>query len=262
MATALVDIPPSNYGVPGSHMLHNARLPEIPLKPSEAIDPSRIANQWAEDFNLLVDGQGSSAKELFLTESYWRDLSCSSWNFHTFQGLSKISIALEVQRKKSRSIRLQIDSPSDYRKPSKAPVDFKGQIEGVQAFLIVETDIGRGRGLVKLVQDGETWKAFTLFTTLEELKGHEEAVCSRRPSGVDHGAHPGRLNWQERRNAEANCEGHFEPTVLIIGMHVRADTGELHLTYTRFRPGRSHCSCSTEAVGGTDSDHRSKPTGR
>ncbi|KAL8873679.1 MAG: hypothetical protein Q9174_000884 [Haloplaca sp. 1 TL-2023] len=217
MATALVDIPPSNYGVPGSHRLHHARLPEVHVKPSESIDPSRIAGQWVEDFNKLVDGQDSAANELFLNESYWRDLSCSSWNFHTFTGMSKISTALEVQRKKNSSIRLQIDSSSDYKKPSKSKVDFEGHVAGVQAFLTVETGIGRGRGLVKLVNDGATWKAFTLFTTLEELKGREEAVCSRRPSGVDHGAHPGRLNWQERRNAEANCEGQFEPTVLIIG---------------------------------------------
>ena len=64
------------------------------------------------------------------------------------------------------------------------------------------------------------WKAYTLFTVLQELKGHEELNCARRPQGVDHGAHEGRLNWQERRVAEQNLEGkegENEPTVLIVG---------------------------------------------
>jgi hypothetical protein len=48
-------------------------------------------------------------------------------------------------------------------------VDFTGKIMGVQSFLTVETDVGRGRGLVELLQDqqdGGKWKAFTLFTTM------------------------------------------------------------------------------------------------
>ena len=87
------------------------------------------------------------------------------------------------------------------------------------SFLTIETDVGRGRGLVRLLQDQEDgkWKAFTLFTTMHELKGHEETVRGRRPNGVIHGGQPGRKNWQERRKATENFEGDIEPTVLILG---------------------------------------------
>jgi len=97
-------------------------------------------------------------------------------------------------------------------------VDFHGEVKGVGSFLIIETDVGRGRGIVRLLQDHDgKWKAFTLFTAMHELKGHEETVRGNRPHGVDHGGKPGRKNWQERRNATENFDGELEPTVLILG---------------------------------------------
>lgn len=222
MATAAVEIPPSNHGIPGSHMLVHANFPEVSPKPLESIDPQRVATAWVDAFNDLLHSQEDVTGKLFLEESYWRDLLCSTWDFHTFRGRSKISSVLKTGDKPCRLRELKIDSNSDVKKPTLSPVDFNGSLKGVQAFLTVETDAGRGRGLVKLVpdiKDGGNWKAFILFTTLEELKGHEESVCTRRPTGVEHGAHPGRLNWQQRRDAEANCEAPFEPTVLIIGTY-------------------------------------------
>ena len=65
----------------------------------------------------------------------------------------------------------------------------------VQAFLKVETDVGSGEGIVRLVQEGGNWKVFTLFTFLKELRGHEESVGKRRPHGVEHGEHASQKNW-------------------------------------------------------------------
>lgn len=221
MATAAVEVPPSNHGVPGSHLLVQARLPAPAPKATESIDPQSVATAWVDRFNDVLREQHVPVDKLFVKESYWRDLLCSSWDFHTYQGLSKISSVLQRQKGQCRVSSVGIDASSDVRKPRICPIDFHGAVEGVQVFLNVQTDIGRGRGLVKLVRDatdGNSWKAFTLFTTLEELTGHEESTGTRRPTGVNHGAHPGRLNWQQRRDAEANCESPFDPTVLIIGM--------------------------------------------
>ena len=259
MATAAVEIPSSNHGVPGSHLPVHAKYPEAPPRPLEPVDPRRVASQWVDTFNNLLDGQGDADRELFLEDSYWRDLLCSSWDFHTFQGLAKISSVLKTRDTRPRLMKLVIDANSKAREPVLSPIDFKGSIRGIQAFLTVETDIGRGRGMVKLVQDvkhGGKWKAFTLFTTLEELKGYEESIWSRRPSGVEHGAHPGRLNWQQRRDAEANCEGSFEPTVLVLGMYTlnNPDFYSL-LTKPRCGTGRSGSSCSIEAAWRTSTYH-------
>ena len=93
-------------------------------------------------------------------------------------------------------------------------------MKGVQSFLTLETDVGRGRGIVRLLQDdkdNEKWKVFTLFTTLEELVGFEESVEERRPSGVQHGAQLERKNWKEMRSAQQEFE-ESEPAVIIMGI--------------------------------------------
>ncbi|KAL8800605.1 MAG: hypothetical protein Q9182_005067 [Xanthomendoza sp. 2 TL-2023] len=201
-------------------MLGHVDLPEIIPNFSESMDPQSVTTSWLQLFNDMINGHEVKIEDIFLEDSYWRDLLCSTWNFHTYHGLPKISSVLNAGDRRCRLKSLSIDSSSDSKKPSICPIDFHGTIQGLQAFLTVETDVGSGRGLVKLVQDrkaGGKWKAFILFTTLQELKGHEELVHTRRPTGVDHGANSGRLNWQERRSVEENCEGSFEPTVLIIG---------------------------------------------
>ena len=121
----------------------------------------------------------------------------------------------------SRLQRVEIDKSVKGREPSIAPLDYTGSAKGITAFLALETDIGRGRGIVRLAKDpadGE-WKAFTFFATLEELKGHEEPLGPRRADGVVHGANPGRKNWLERRVAERNYSDGAEPTVVIVGAY-------------------------------------------
>lgn len=93
----------------------------------------------------------------------------------------------------------------------------EGDVHIVQAFLRIETDVGKGDGIVRLVYDQGSWKAYTLFTCLKELKGHEESVGKNRPQGVEHGEHTSSLNWLDRRKAEQNFDDGLEPTVLILG---------------------------------------------
>ena len=112
--------------------------------------------------------------------------------------------------------RVEIDRSSELRKPTITGFDGKGNVQGVQTFLTTESDVGRGLGVVRLVQQDGELKVFTLFTSMRELKGHEESINSRRPEGVAHGGQPGRKNWLERRVADENFEN-SEPTVLILG---------------------------------------------
>lgn len=111
---------------------------------------------------------------------------------------------------------VEIDRSSDLRKPTITGFDGKGNVQGVQTFLTTESDVGRGLGVVRLVQQDGKLKVFTLFTSMRDLKGHEETVFGKRPEGVAHGGRPGRKNWLERRQADDNFEN-SEPTVLILG---------------------------------------------
>jgi len=102
--------------------------------------------------------------------------------------------------------------------PSVQPIDFLGEVKAIVSFINVETDVGRGRGLVRLSRDANDgkYKAFSLFTAMLELNGFEESVSSRRPHGVRHGYNPGKRNWLELRTEEQSFTN-TEPTVLIIG---------------------------------------------
>lgn len=89
-------------------------------------------------------------------------------------------------------------------------------------FLEIETDVGTGKGLVRLLHEVESqkWKAFTLYTALYELRGHAETVRHRRHSGFIYrfpGAPTEFHNWREMRIAQENFKASLEPTVLIIG---------------------------------------------
>ena len=220
MATVEIQVPPSNYRVPGSHPLTQVSYPKTIDEPPS--DAARVATDWVASFNSLLQSESPQSNKLFLQESYWRDLLCLTWDFHTLHGPEKISSQIKSQKKGCWIKSVGIDKSSQVRKPRLAPVDFAGNVNGIQSFLTVDTDVGRGRGVVRLLPDPEDsrrWKAFTLFTSLEELKGYEEVNGERRPTGTDRKTEPGRKNWKQRRTAEENFEGGLEPAVLIVGKY-------------------------------------------
>lgn len=113
---------------------------------------------------------------------------------------------------------LEMDKSIKGREPVVAPLDYSGSAKSVNAYLTTETDVGRGRGVIRLCKDLDgTWKAFTLFTTMQELKGYEEPLGERRAEGVEHGGMPGRLNWADRRQIQKNYSDGSQPTVVIVG---------------------------------------------
>ena len=218
MATAALQIPSSNYILPGSHHLQPTSYP-ICLD-SASVNAAEVAEAWTSSLNYLIDKGEVNVSRLFLKDSYWRDLLCLAWDFHTLQGRDGITSFLENQNNVWRIKSVTVDNSSDVRKPMVSAFDFEGNIKGVQSFLTVETDVGRGRGLVRLLRDPEArgrWKAFTLFTTLEELTGYEASMNERRPTGLEHSTTPGHKNWKEMRIAEENFETDLEPVVLIVG---------------------------------------------
>ena len=69
----------------------------------------------------------------------------------------------------------------------------------VTAWIRFETGVGRGRGLLRLLEEDGEDRAFTLLTTLYELKGFEEPRGTHRPMGAEHGANKQRATWKERQ---------------------------------------------------------------
>jgi cation diffusion facilitator CzcD-associated flavoprotein CzcO len=64
--------------------------------------------------------------------------------------------------------------------------------------------------------DGDTLKAWTLLTALDELKGFEERVGRSRPDGKSYARDFRGPNWLDRRKANARY-GDRDPSVLVVG---------------------------------------------
>ena len=152
--------------------------------------PSQRATRWLEQFEkaLTASDTGAAAK-LFVPECYWRDLVSFTWNLKTQEGRDAISDMLSAQLK--------------HVKPSKFTlVGDATEADGVvDAWFNFETAASRGLGHLRLKAGDHGDQAWTLLTTMVELKGFEEARGQTRPKGVSHGVHKGRKSWQEVMNA-------------------------------------------------------------
>jgi len=84
----------------------------------------------------------------------------------------------------------------------------------VEAWLTFETGVARGRGHLRL-KNGKAW---TLLTTMSELKGHEEKKGPNRIKGAEHGVQRNRQSWLEKRRQEEAELGYArQPYCVIIG---------------------------------------------
>ncbi len=170
-----------------------------PARPSVATE----VDHWLSRFDeALARGDAAGAAELFADESYWRDLVAFSWNFKTVEGRSGVEDLLGATLVHAR--------PSGWR-----VTEDPASADGVsQAWIAFETEVGRGRGHLRLI-DGKAW---TLLTALDELKGYEQGLGPRRPMGVEHGANPQRHTWLDDRRREAEELGYTtQPYVVIVG---------------------------------------------
>ena len=168
-----------------------------------AVQPAAEVEQWLSRFDdALTAGDAAAAAELFADESYWRDLVAFTWNLKTVEGPAGVRDMLDNTLGRTRPESWHTTEP---------PAAADGVIE---AWIEFETAVGRGRGHLRL-KDGKAW---TLLTTLTELKGHEEPAGRGRPKGIEHGADPERETWLEQREREAAELGHeTQPYVVIVG---------------------------------------------
>ncbi|MGH8862102.1 MAG: NAD(P)-binding domain-containing protein, partial [Jatrophihabitantaceae bacterium] len=170
------------------------------------VTPTRtVIEAWLDGFDrALSAGDAAAAASLFGEECYWRDLIAFTWNLKTSEGRGEITAMLEATLPGARPSGWAIQAGEE-------PAEADGVTE---AWLDFETAVGRGRGHLRL-RDGVAW---TLLTTLYELKGFEEPARGTRPMGAEHGVNRERETWAEKREREARELGYAtQPYVLIVG---------------------------------------------
>jgi putative flavoprotein involved in K+ transport len=165
--------------------------------------PTQRAREWLGAFAAGLDrGDVSAATALFADECYWRDLVSFTWNLKTLESRDEIARMLPAT--------LPAAKPSHWALTGEATA-----ADGTtEAWFTFETDVARGKGHLRLKDD----KAWTLLTTMTELKGHEEPRGARRPKGVEHGAHRDRKSWLEAKTEEERTLGSsMQPYCVIVG---------------------------------------------
>ena len=172
-----------------------------------APSPQERVDAWLAEFEAALAARDiERATGLFATDSFWRDLVAFTWNLKTVEGREQIADMLGE--------RLDDTTPSDFRTSEPATED--GGV--VSAFIEFDTATGRGVGHLRLRDDGDGDAAWTLLTTLQELKGHEESSGATRVLGAVHGSDTDRRSWAEKREAEEAALGREDqPYVLVVG---------------------------------------------
>jgi putative flavoprotein involved in K+ transport len=168
-----------------------------------SVTPAAVVQGWLDAFGAaLARRDYGAAAAMFGADAYWRDLVSFTWNIKTAEDPAAIRAMLEATVPEAR--------PSNWALQGEAS-DASGPTEGWFTF---ETAVGRGKGHLRLIGG----KAWTMLTTLQELKGFEEKKGERRVKGVEHGSHPGRRTWLERKTEEdAQLGSHNQPYVVIVG---------------------------------------------
>ncbi|MGC0362371.1 putative flavoprotein involved in K+ transport [Rhodococcus sp. 27YEA15] len=171
-------------------------------------DAERTARSWIDGFHAAASGSdGSFVDELFVEDSWWRDILARSWDFETIRGVDAIGGAIGDGG--LTNVRLD-ETASPRLVESDAGEAF------IEAIFLFDTTHGAGRGVVRLeILDG-TWKASTLFTTLQDLRGLEQRRGHRRPVRIPEVKGSALENWADWRRRTSDFED-SSPTVVIIG---------------------------------------------
>jgi cation diffusion facilitator CzcD-associated flavoprotein CzcO len=178
-------------------------------------DVSVSAANWLAQFEReLAHPKDSALQALFHPDSYWRDVLALSWNLQTTNGADAIvkELSALAGRAAPRNFRIDPERAAP-RRVTRAGTN------AVEAIFKFETAQGRGSGILRLIpdtSDANAPKAWTLLTALDELKGFEEPLGSRRPRGQSYSRDFRGPNWLDQRNAATAYADH-DPVVLVVG---------------------------------------------
>jgi cation diffusion facilitator CzcD-associated flavoprotein CzcO len=176
-------------------------------------DISVAAESWLAQFESALTNP-DELKLLFHSKSYWRDVLALNWNIQTINGAEAILTELKARSRTSLPKNFMIDP--DRAAPRRVA---RAGTHSIEAMFKFETTVGRGNGILRLTADaadGNRLKAWTLLTTLEELKGFEEQVGVARPRGNAYSRDFRGPNWLDLRKTAAEYADR-DPDVLVVG---------------------------------------------
>lgn len=165
--------------------------------------PNQKVEQWLASFSETLQSESpEQAAEHFEEGGFWRDLVAMTWNIKTVEGREEIRDMLSKTAADTRPHNWQLLE------------DATEQDGVVEAWITFETSDALGKGQLRL-RNGKAW---TLLTTMQELREFPEKRKFLRPKGAQHGASKSRQTWLEARQQEERELGYTrQPYCVIIG---------------------------------------------
>lgn len=142
----------------------NATVPETASAPD-------IAQDWLTAFSEAKSP--TDIQDLFLKDSFWRDILALTSDIRSLHGWNKIKLLLDARLSHIAHPRLLKDT---HNQAAITPV-----FPDLTLLLFTfgfDTPIGEATGIVRLVPCGDgKWRAWVVFTALDSLKNSVEKVC-------------------------------------------------------------------------------------
>ncbi len=167
------------------------------------INAGNIVSQWLAALDKQSkNGLATSISDLFIEDSWWRDLIGISWDLASRHGLDSIGESLEESTTGFGQL-----EPVKCGGLQPALVDMHGAI-WIQGGFTFKTRDGSGSGLVRSINVSKTqWKAWIVYTQLEKLNNQDEVDKQRLEQDYTQTKLPNGIN----------SEKNGELQVLIIG---------------------------------------------
>jgi hypothetical protein len=204
-------------------LAQNNYVIQLPIAPItiRTLNPRDIAQQWLTNLEIQLGTAPISQPklnlpELFHKDSWWRDMLALDWDFHTIHTVPEIEQYISRNQPRARLTAFHLQHEGRFQPKVENPV--KG-LRWISSMFFFESRVGRGTGMLRLTQDeAGVWKAYSLYTSLQELKGFEEPLGLRRPQGTIESmpVNSSKENWLDRRQSQLEFRNE-EPTAILVG---------------------------------------------
>jgi hypothetical protein len=211
---------------------HIIQLPNTPaVAPS---DPQSIAQQWLSSLEAQLSRPALlNINELFHDESWWRDMLALDWDMRTLHTAAEIQNFLSKQQTKAQLSKFRLQDTGKFQPRLEQVVD---ELSWVSSMFFFETAVGTGTGILRLTRAEQgAWKAYAVYTSLQELSSAQEPLGKRRAEGTTESM-PGGLaggTWIERRNRQKEFLDE-DPATLVVGAGKKLAMFKWNLCWARY----------------------------
>ena len=167
-----------------------------------------LFSAWLNRFTQALNGEYSDLRSLFVADSWWRDSLAFTWDLRTFRGVDQIDAMLTRRLREVRPRNFCIRPPTEIVRTD----------DYLEAQILFETAVGRGQGVVRLVEDRGEMRCWTILTDLAELTGFEEGRTRLADMGDPRHYETvlGRPTWHDMRATQREFVDQ-DPVVLVVG---------------------------------------------